>query len=148
MSPSWRLGGKLPKDVVFKRVPVSFADEAGLLQRFYYALEAMGLLEKLHTKVFLAYHGERVPMNTPDQIADWVAKQGVDRAKFMDQYKSFSASTEGQPGVAAAKQLPPEGVPTMAFGGRYITDGGMAGGMPQVLAVGDYLIGELRAGRL
>lgn len=139
---------KLPKDVVFKRVPVSFADERGLLQRLYYALEAMGLLDKLHTRVFVAYHSERVPMNTPEQIADWVAKQGVDRAKFLDQYNSFTASTKSSRAAQLQNNFKLEGVPTMAFGGRYISDGGMAGGMPQLLAVGDYLIAQLRAGKL
>ncbi len=139
---------KLPKDVAFKRVPVSFADEKGMLQRLYYALESMGVLEKLHGRVFIAYHAERVPMNTPDQIADWVAKQGVDRAKFMDQYNSFSVATKASRASQLQNNFRLEGVPTMGFGGRYISDGGMAGGMPQLLAVGDYLIAELRAGRL
>ena len=49
---------QLPKDVVFKRVPVAFTGGAEPQQRLYYALEAMGLVEQLHARVFAAIHGE------------------------------------------------------------------------------------------
>jgi thiol:disulfide interchange protein DsbA len=39
---------KLPKDVAFRRVPVAFNASFAPQQRLYYALEAMGLLEKVH----------------------------------------------------------------------------------------------------
>jgi thiol:disulfide interchange protein DsbA len=139
---------RVPKDVVVRRIPAAFRDEWVPHQRLFFALEALGQLDRLHAKVFHAIHAERVVLEREGAIADWVAKQGVDRAKFMDQYKSFSASTKASRAAQLQNSFRLEGVPTMAFGGRYITDGGMAGGMPQVLAVGDYLIGELRAGRL
>ena len=73
---------RVPKDVSVRRVPVGFRDEFVPQQRLYYALEAMGLLEKLHSKVFTAIHGEKLVLNKGDVIADWVAKQGVDKAKI------------------------------------------------------------------
>ena len=138
---------KLPKDVAFKRVPVSFADEAGLLQRLYYALEAMGLLEKLHAKVFIAYHGERVPMNTPDQIADWVAKQGVDRAKFLAQYSAPAIDAKALRVRQLQDAFKVEGVPAMGIAGRYYVDADYSKTMPRMLQVADFLIAQTRAGR-
>src|SRR5574343_585811 len=46
----------LPKDVAFRRVPVAFRDDFVPQQRLYYALEALGQLDKLHAKVFQAIH--------------------------------------------------------------------------------------------
>ena len=63
---------KLPKDVVVRRVPVAFQDSFVPQQRLYYALEAMGLVEKLHVKVFTAIHGEKIRLEKGDVIADWV----------------------------------------------------------------------------
>src|SRR6185436_6938377 len=124
---------RLPKDVVLKRVPVSFGDESGLLQRLYYALEAMGLLDKLTPKVFNAIHVERVPFNSPDAIADWVAKQGVDRAKFVDQYKSFTASSKTSRAGQMQNAYRVEAVPSMAVAGRFIIDAETAGSNENML---------------
>ncbi len=85
---------RLPKDVSVRRVPVSFRDDFVPQQRLYYAIEAMGLTEKLHSKIFTAIHGEKLQLNKSDAIADWVAKQGVDKGKFLEQYNSFTVSTK------------------------------------------------------
>ena len=48
------------KDVSVRRVPVAFRDNFVPQQRMFYALEAMGVLEKLHAKIFTAIHGALV----------------------------------------------------------------------------------------
>jgi thiol:disulfide interchange protein DsbA len=56
---------RLPKDVSFRRVPVSFnRPEWARLSRIYFALEATGDLAKLDAAVFLAIHEQRVPFKT------------------------------------------------------------------------------------
>ncbi|HNV60292.1 MAG TPA: thiol:disulfide interchange protein DsbA/DsbL, partial [Rhodoferax sp.] len=84
----------LPKDMAFKRSHVAFNDGFVPQQRLFLALEAMGMLEKLHVKVFNAIHSEKVNLAKGDAITDWVVKQGVDKAKFLEQYNSFSVSTK------------------------------------------------------
>src|SRR5450759_2372298 len=92
--PSFEAWSKrVPKDVLVRSVPVAFRDDFVPQQRLFYALEAMGLAEKLHSKVFAAIHVERQNLTSGEGIADWVAKQGVDKAKFMAQYNSFSVVT-------------------------------------------------------
>ena len=71
-----------PKDVVVRRVPVAFRDDFAPQQRLYYTLEAMGLLDTVHAKVFHAVHVERLPLNTDALIQSWVEKPGVDGKKF------------------------------------------------------------------
>jgi thiol:disulfide interchange protein DsbA len=138
---------KLPKDVVFKRLPIAFQDSFEPQQRLYFALEAMGLVEKLHSKVFAAVHVEKQNLSKADAIVDWVGKQGVDKAKFLEQFNSFSASTK----ATRAKQLQNayrvEGVPALGVAGRYYTDGAMAKSIDRALQVVDFLVAEVRSGR-
>ena len=138
---------KLPKDVVFKRVPIAFQASHVPQQRLFYALEAMGLVEKLHTKVFAAIHVERANLATGEAITEWVARQGVDRAKFVEQYNSFSVVTKSGKGTQLQNAYKVEGVPALGVAGRFYTDGSKAGNMERALQVVEYLIEQVRSGR-
>ncbi len=138
---------RLPKDVSMRRVPVSFRDSFVPQQRLYYALEAMGLVEKLHTKVFAAIHVDRLMLDKGELIADWIAKQGVDKDRFMEQYNSFSVSTKASRGTQLQNNYRVEGVPALGVAGRFYTDGTLGKTMDRALQVVDYLVAEVRAGR-
>jgi thiol:disulfide interchange protein DsbA len=138
---------RVPKDVYVRRVPVGFRDDFVPQQRLFYTLEAMELVEKLHAKVFAAIHAEKQQLVKGDAIADWVAKQGVDKAKFMDQYNSFTVATKAAKATQLQNAYKVEGVPAMGVGGRFYTDGTLGKGMPRVLQVIDFLVAEVRAGR-
>lgn len=138
---------KLPKDVVMRRVPVAFRDSFVPQQRLFYALEALGLVEKLHAKVFAAVHVEKINLEQGDAIVDWVARQGVDKAKFLAQYNSFSVATKATRGTQLQNAYKVEGVPALGVAGRFYTDGTMAGSMDRALQVVDMLIADVRANR-
>jgi len=136
---------KLPADVSFRRVPVAFRENPfGIHQRMYFAVEAMGLLNTLHPKIFRAIHEDQLKLDKPELIQDFVAKQGVDAAKFKEVYGSFSVANQ----VRRASQLQDsygvEGVPSMGVAGKYYTDGTMAGSMQTVLQVVEYLAATAR----
>jgi thiol:disulfide interchange protein DsbA len=137
----------LPKDIAFKRAHVAFNDGFVPQQRLFLALEAMGLLDKLHVKAFTAIHIEKLNLAKGDAIADWVAKQGVDKAKFMEQYNSFSVSTKATRSTQLQNAYRVEGVPALGIAGRFYTDGAMAGSMERALQIAEFLIAEVRAGR-
>jgi thiol:disulfide interchange protein DsbA len=137
---------RAPSYMVVRRVPVAFQPSAEPLQRLYYVLEGMGKLDELHGKVFIAIHNERQHLATMDEIANWVAKQGVDRAKFVEFYNSFSVVGK----VKRAKQLlegyAPDGVPSLGVAGKYYTSGTEAGSMDRVLSVVEHLAEISRKG--
>lgn len=114
-------------NIVFKRVPVAFNESFVPQQRLYYALEALGLTAQLNPKVFNAIHVERQALDKDASIADFIAKQGVDKQKFVAMYNSFGVQAK----VRIASQLQAaykiDGVPTVAIGGRYITSPSIAG---------------------
>lgn len=138
---------KLPKDVAFKRVPVAFRDDFVPQQRLYYALEAMGLVDKLHAKVFAAIHGKKQRLARADDIAPWMASQGVNESKFMEQYNSFTVTAKIRRAVQLQDAYRVEGVPALGIAGRFYTDGALCGTMERALQVADALIAEVRAGR-
>lgn len=138
---------KMPKDVVLRRVPVAFRDDFVPQQRLYYALEAMGLVEKFHVKVFAAIHGEKINLTTGEAITEWMGRQGVDKAKFVEQYNSFSVVTKAGRASKLQNAYKVEGVPAMGVAGRFYTDGSMAGSMERALQVVDTLVADVRSGR-
>ena len=135
---------KLPADVAFHRVPVPFLANAENFMRTYYALETMGQVSALQRKVFAAIHVDRERLDKPSDIVALVNKNGVDGAKFLDVFNSFSVanSVTKAKKLAAAYRL--EGVPAVAVQGRFITSPSLAGGPEQALAVADFLIQRSR----
>ncbi|MDD0840623.1 thiol:disulfide interchange protein DsbA/DsbL [Curvibacter sp. HBC61] len=138
---------KLPKDVSFRRVPVPFLADFEPKQRLYYALEAMGKVDELQMKVFNALHTERLRVIGDEAIIDWVVKQGVDKAKFVEYFKSFSITGKATRAKQIVDAYKLDGVPAMGVAGRYITDGTMAGSMTRALQITDALIAEARKSR-
>ena len=87
-------------------MPVAFRDEPfGAHQRIFYALEAMDQVEAMHRKVFYAIHNDRQQLDKPADIAAFMAKNGVDGAKFLEVYNSFWRADQGAPGQAAGRGL-------------------------------------------
>ncbi len=137
---------KLPQQVSFRRVPVMFRPTFEPQQRLYFVIEALGKVPELHKKVFQAIHVDRQSLDTADQIAAWIAKQGVDKAKFMELYNSFPVVTKGRRAVQLQEQYKVDGVPSLGVGGRYFTSGSLAGSMPRALQVVDHLVAQLSRG--
>jgi thiol:disulfide interchange protein DsbA len=136
-----------PKDVVVRRVPVAFRDDFVPQQRLYYTLEAMNLVEKMHIRVFTAIHGEKLMLNSDAAVLAWAEKQGIDKAKFEQAYKSFGVATKAKRAVQLQNDFKIEGVPSLGVAGRFYIDGTLAGSMPRALQVADALIAQSRQSR-
>jgi protein dithiol oxidoreductase (disulfide-forming) len=119
---------KLPADVAFRRAPVGFSPRHQLHQRLYFALEAMGQLPTMHQRVFNAMHVERLPLDKPDAIADFMAKNGQDRAKFLEVLNSFSVQSKARQASQLTEGYKIDGVPALGINGRYYTSPSLAGG--------------------
>ncbi|WP_188707047.1 thiol:disulfide interchange protein DsbA/DsbL [Polaromonas eurypsychrophila] len=137
---------KAPKDVVVRRVPVSFRPDFEPQQRLYYVLEAMNKVEELHKKVFLAIHGEKQLLNTAELIAAWAEKQGLNKVKFLEMYNSFGIATKARKATQLQDAYKVDGVPALGVGGRFYTSGELAKNMDRALQVTDYLVVQARKG--
>lgn len=112
--------------ISFKRVPVSFRPDFIPQQKMYYALEAMGQLESMHSKIFDAIHKNRQKIDTDAAILDFVSKNGVDKVKFQDAYNSFSVQAKVSRAAKLQAAYKVDGVPLVAIDGRYLTSPGKA----------------------
>jgi len=135
---------KAPKDVVVRRVPVSFRPDFEPQQRLYYVLESMDKVEELHKKVFYAIHVEKQPLNTAELISAWADKQGLNKAKFVEAYNSFPIVTKARKATQLQEAYKVDGVPALGVAGRYYTSGSLAQTMERALSVTDHLIGLVR----
>jgi thiol:disulfide interchange protein DsbA len=144
----------LPADVAFRRVHVGFRPSFKPLQQLAVSLEVMGLIDTMQQKVFNAIHVERQRLDTAESIIDFVAKNGVDRAKFTQVFNSFGVQSKVQQGTKLAEDYRIDGVPALGIHGRYLTSPSMVGGdrLPEVegqrlaLQLADQLIVRVRKG--
>lgn len=141
---AWARG--LPGDVALKRVPVPFLFNADNFAHIYYALDTLGLVDKMQMKIFAAVHVERQRLDKPEEAAAVVAKNGGDGAKFLAAFKSFSVATS----VARSKKMTADykidGVPSLTVQGRFLTSPSLASSEPRSLMVADALIERSRHG--
>jgi protein dithiol oxidoreductase (disulfide-forming) len=115
---------QLPANAVVVKVPISLGHrEWGQLVRAYYALEAMGELQRLDRAVFDAIHKERQPLFTEDRIAQWVAAQGVNEQKFRAAFNSTNVSTKASRAEQLARDYRVNQTPQLAVDGKYIVRG-------------------------
>ena len=130
-----------PKNVAFRRAPVSFRPDFEPHQRLYYVLEAMGKLDELHKKVFYTIHVEKQPLNSAPLVAAWAEKQGIDPAKFAEMYNSFSVSTKVRKATQLQDSYQVDGVPALGIAGRYYTSSTQAKSMDRALLIATHLVG-------
>ncbi|HVL57382.1 MAG TPA: thiol:disulfide interchange protein DsbA/DsbL [Burkholderiaceae bacterium] len=133
---------KLPPDVTLRKVHVPFREVRH--QQLYYTLEVMGKADELNDKVFNAIHQERNPLNTPERMADFVSKHGIDRQKFLDTYGSFTVRTRMSRANQLADGYKIDGVPALGVNGKYLTAPSMAGSNLAALQVVDKLVARER----
>lgn len=136
---------KLPADVSFRRAPVVFREEPFTThQKLYYSLEAMDLVETMQRKVFHAIQVDQAKLDKLPDILTFMAKNGVDTAKFTDAFNSFSVQTKARQAKQLAEAYRIDGVPTLGIHGRYYTSPSLAGSPEKALSVADYLIQRSR----
>ena len=111
-------------NIVLRRVHLPFQGPTDPEAHLFLTLEAMGRLNDMHPKILHAVHVQRVRLMKDEQIIDWVSKNGIDRAKFLETWNSFSVMTKLRrlPQMATAYQV--SGTPTIIVDGKYQTSPG------------------------
>ena len=138
---------KLPADVHFVRIPAMFGGPWDAHGQMFLTLEAMGVENKVHSAVFNAIQKDRKPLTKPEEMAEFLATQGVDKDKFLATFDSFAIKGQIVKAKELAKKYEVSGVPTMIVDGKYRFDLGTAGGPEQALNVADQLIAKERAAK-
>ncbi|MHC8339456.1 thiol:disulfide interchange protein DsbA/DsbL [Pseudomonas sp. HLT2-19-2] len=136
---------KLPVDVDFNRVPAMFGGIWDAHGQLFLTLQAMGVDYRVHRAVFQAIRN-RQRLATPEQMAEFLEGQGIDKDKFLGTFHSFAVQakvTDAKQKIAAYEVT---GVPAMVVDGKYRFDLS-AGGAQGMLQLADRLIARERAAR-
>ena len=137
---------KLPSDVYFKRMPGLPNPSWAPMAKAFYAMETLGVSEKLHAKLFDAIHKTKTLNPTDEKAAiDWMtAQSGMDKIKVEQAFKSFTMNTSLNRAAQIFKASGATGVPSLVIDGKFITSATMSGGNEQALKTTDYIIDNVR----
>ncbi len=114
-----KLRAALPKGVVFKLVPAPFSAEWLPFARAYYAAKKLGVVDRTHLELFKEKFEQNYPLNTLDELADFYARQGVDRAEFMRIATSDEVTAQMKSDLALIQKWGVTGTPTIVVDGKY-----------------------------
>lgn len=114
-------------NIIFKRIHMPSTGASDPLAHLHLTLEAMGKAEEYQSRVFKAIHVDRVRLNRDEAIIDWAAKNGLDKAKFLDAWNSFGVMTKlrRSPQLVGAYKV--DSVPTIIVDGKYMTSPAQVG---------------------
>lgn len=137
---------KLPADVYFKRMPALPRADWAPMAKAFFAMETLGVQEKLHTQLFEAVHKQKVLNPTDEKAAiDWVTKaSGMDKLQVEQAFKSFTINTNLNRAAQIFRSSGATGVPSLIIDGKFITSSTMSGGNAEAIKVTDYIIENVR----
>ncbi|MBL8383160.1 MAG: thiol:disulfide interchange protein DsbA/DsbL [Burkholderiales bacterium] len=136
-----------PADVEFRYVPALRSERWLTLTRAYFALERLGEAQRLHRPIYDVINFDGVMLSDEARLVEWVAKNGVDAARF----SAAMASPEVAERVEAARRLSTDydirATPTLVVAGRYLFSSGEAGSHHEAIRLLDQFIAQARRER-
>src|SRR5260221_1049823 len=91
-----------PEYVELRRVPALSTEAWGPFAKLFYTLDALGQIGRLHWPVYDSFHFEDVRLNDEKIMADWAARNGIERRRFSGTYDSPEVAAK----VAPEPELP------------------------------------------
>ncbi|OOG40259.1 thiol:disulfide interchange protein DsbA/DsbL [Rhodanobacter sp. C05] len=114
-----KLRKELPAGVEFKLVPAPFSEQWLPFARAYYAANQLGVVDRTHRQLFTAKFDEHYPINSMDELADFYAGQGVNRAKFLRIATSPEATAKLNNDLTLIQKWQVDGTPSIVIDGKY-----------------------------
>ncbi|HEY2531961.1 MAG TPA: thiol:disulfide interchange protein DsbA/DsbL [Xanthobacteraceae bacterium] len=133
-----------PAYVTFTRVPVEWNEGHRSLARLFYALDAMGKLNDVHSEIFKEIQVNNDPLigADPSNAAaaervqlSFVKKLGLSDSDFEKAYHDMNVETALQRADQLAQRYRVNSVPMFVVNGKYITDVTMAGGPEKLMSM-------------
>ena len=134
-------------DIEFRRVPSTLPPAWAPFARLYFALEANGLLTRLHWPVFDNHHFDGRRLNSEKNLFEWLSRNGVDALAFRDLMNSDGVNAKMVEARELLDTYDIQGVPTFVVDGRYVTSARMAGGVEEAVQLVEVLVEQARRER-
>jgi thiol:disulfide interchange protein DsbA len=125
----------ISEDIDFHYVPAIFRATWVPAAKTFFAIKAINATEKLHDNIYDAIHLQKIDLNKEPILFDWVEKQGIDRKKFEDAYKSFAVQNQVSRSTQMSRQYKLTGVPALVVDGKYLTGGNMGGSSENTIKI-------------
>ncbi|MCX7514547.1 thiol:disulfide interchange protein DsbA/DsbL [Frateuria sp. STR12] len=140
-----KLRKSLPEGVVFKLMPAPFSEAWMPFARAYYAAKQLGVVERTHLALFQAKFEQHFPINTLDELADFYARHGVDRAQFLRIANSDAATAQMKKDFELLQKWKIDGTPTIVVDGKYRS--GQVKTLDQLVDLTQWLVKRELAGK-
>lgn len=135
-----------PDWVVLKRLPVIWNEVTREDARLFYAIESLGLVDKLHAEVYREIHARHRPLTvirdgrvdkaaTEKAAREFLASHGVSAEDFGKHYRTFSAENKLRQAENLTRRYRLDHTPMVVVHGKYLTDADMAGGVDKLFQV-------------
>lgn len=134
----------LPDDVAFRRVPVLYGADGRFYARMFYTAKALGVLQRVHAKIFDTIHQKGKPLTDLDAARAFFAAHGVDGARFAKVFNSPAIDQKVARAAQLMRAFKVRAVPSLGVAGRYWVNGRMAGSNEAMFDVAEYLIQRTR----
>lgn len=107
----------------FARVPAVWNAITKQHAKVFYAEQALGVYQKMHTPIFDTIHQERNFLTDEKSVAALFARHGVEQQQFAAAFNSFSmdSTLRKTEAMVLALQLP--AVPALVVDGQYLVSG-------------------------
>ena len=136
----------IPDDVDFHRLPLVTQRLLPLAQAFF-AAETMGVLDRIHMRMFAAIHEYGIDMSRREYVRRlFVRDAGVDEEEFVRVYDSFGVQSRVRQADARGRMYRIMATPSVVVNGRYVTESGRVG-LQGMFAVVNHLVELERAAR-
>jgi thiol:disulfide interchange protein DsbA len=146
-----------PEWIRLRRLPVIWNEVTREDARLYYAIEGLGLLDKLHAEVFRQIHAKGRPITvirggrvdaaaTEKAAREFLMANGVSADDFARYYRTFSTENKLRQAENLSRRYLLDHTPMMVVHGKYLTDQEMAGGAEQLFQLINDLAARERAG--
>ncbi|HUN91405.1 MAG TPA: thiol:disulfide interchange protein DsbA/DsbL [Burkholderiaceae bacterium] len=138
---------RLAPDVSYRFLPVVFDERTTPHAKILYSLEALKRIDDLHAKVFNMIQVQRKPLLDTNDIADFMAGEGIDRAQWLAMFNSFAIATKVSRAGQVWRAYEVDGTPSLGCDGKFVTSPAIVHSEVGSLQVMDYLVERARRER-
>ncbi len=131
-----------PKAVKFVRMPATLNPNWITHARAFYALQAIGEIDRAHKALFQAIHEQGRTLFDAGSIARFLAQLGIDPQSFRQAYNSPEVQAKVEQAGEQQVHYAISGVPSVIVDGQYRTSASQAGSYEEMLKVIDYLVAK------
>jgi len=128
-----------PEWIKLRRLPVIWNEVTREDARLYFAIESLGLVDKLHAEVFRQIHARGKPFTvirggrvdaaaTEKAVREFLLANGVSAEDFARHYRTFSTENKLRQAENLSRRYLLDHTPMIVVHGKYLTDQEMAGG--------------------